>query len=70
VRDRVTAGRIPRSELKSFAFQFLSEYFLSLLALCLVLTQLDRLPAVEADYVIVCHCSKAPARRSFRGEAH
>ena len=70
MRDRVTAGRIPRSELKSFAFQFLSEYFLSLLALGLVLTQLDLLLAVEADYVIVCHYSNAPARRSFRGEAH
>ena len=62
MRNRVSAGRHSGSELKSIAFQFLSEYFLSLLALCLVLTQLDRLPAVEADYVIVCHCSNAPTR--------
>jgi hypothetical protein len=45
---------IPRSELKSFALQFLSDYFLSLLALGLVLAQLDRLPAVDANDVIVC----------------
>jgi hypothetical protein len=53
VRDRVSAGRIPRSELKSFAFQFLSEHFLSLLSLCLVLAQLGRLPPVDANNVIV-----------------
>jgi hypothetical protein len=53
-------------EFKSFAFQFLPENFLSLLALGLVLAQLDRLPAVDANNVVVCHCSDAPARRSFR----
>jgi hypothetical protein len=64
-RDRVSAGRIPRSELKSFAFQFLSEDFLSLLALGLVFAQLDRLPAVDTNNVVVCHCSDAPAWRHF-----
>jgi hypothetical protein len=53
VRDRVSAGRIPRSELKSFAIQFLSEYFLPRLSLGLVRAQLDRLPAVDANDVIV-----------------
>jgi hypothetical protein len=59
VRDRVSAGRIPRSQLKSFAFQFLSEYYLSLLALGLVLAQLDRLAPVDANDIIVCHYMRA-----------
>jgi hypothetical protein len=47
VRDRVGARRISRLEHKSFALQFLSEDVLSLLSLCLVLAQLDRLPPVD-----------------------
>jgi hypothetical protein len=58
VRDRVSAGRISWLELKPFAFQFLSEYFLSPLALGLVLAQLDRLPPIDADYVSDCHCAR------------
>jgi hypothetical protein len=46
-------GAFPRSELKSFAFQFLSKDFLSLLSLGLVLAQLDRLPPVDANNVVV-----------------
>jgi hypothetical protein len=53
VRDRVSAGRIPRSEFKPQALQFLSKDFLSLLSLRLVLAQLDRLPSVDANDVIV-----------------
>ena len=53
MRDRVSAGRIPRSELKSFAFQYLSEYFLSVLSLCLVLAELDRLAPVDVNDIIV-----------------
>jgi hypothetical protein len=50
------------------ALQFLPEDFLSLLSLCLIRAQLDQLPPVDANDVIVCHCSDAPARRSFRRE--
>jgi hypothetical protein len=65
VRDRISAGRHSGSELKSFAFQFLPENFLSLLALGLVRAQLDRLPAVDANNVVVCHCSVAPTTPSM-----
>jgi hypothetical protein len=78
VRKRLTAGRVSWLKLKSYALQFLSEYLLSLLSLGLVSAQLDRLPAVDTNNVVVCHCSDAPARRHFAvkqialtlGEAH
>ena len=54
--------------LRLWASVCLSEYFLSLLALGLVLARLGSLSPVDADDVIVCHCSNAPARRSFRCE--
>jgi hypothetical protein len=53
VRNRVSDGRISRSEFKTFAFQFLSEYFLSLLWLCLVLVELADLPPIEANDFVV-----------------
>jgi len=57
VRNRVTAGRISWLELKSYDLQFLSENFLALFSLGLVCAQLGRLSAVDANDVIVCHCS-------------
>jgi hypothetical protein len=42
-------------ELEAFALQFLPEYFLAFLTLCLVRAQLGRLPPVDANDVIVCH---------------
>jgi hypothetical protein len=58
VRDRLAAGDHSWLELKSDDLQFLSDYLLSLLSLCLVLAQLDRLPPVDPDDVIFCHyCS-------------
>jgi hypothetical protein len=53
VRNRVSAERISWLERKSHDLQFLSECLLSLLSLCLVLPQLYRLPAVDANNVVV-----------------
>jgi hypothetical protein len=68
VRDRVIAGRHSRSELKSFAFEFLSEYFLSLLAFGLVLRPPCRpsMPMMLSSVITL----NAPARRSFRYETN
>ena len=54
MRDHVSAGRHSGLDLKSYNLQFLPENFLSLLALGLVLAQLDRLAPVNANNVVVC----------------
>jgi replicative DNA helicase len=70
VRDRVTVGDHSCSEFKPQTLQFLSKDFLSLLALGLVIAQLDRLPAIAPEEQIPANDREiiGRARRDLTGK--